>query len=204
VAYWAAVTAGRMVFAGAVLVCLAAALGFGPAADALGHAVASSSDPQCNQLRAATGTAPAQPVTAADWLAVGDAEFDRGDCDAAVAAYGRAVAADPAYAAAYNNRAYTRMRQRRYDLALPDLDRAIELRPDYVHALMNRGDIYNYYYAIDKPRAVADYDRILALGPAARRGTSVCGHRMLAANGGWGPQIFLGLATQGAEAGCRD
>jgi tetratricopeptide (TPR) repeat protein len=198
------VTFARLALAGAALACLVFVVWAGPAADALGSAVASSPDPQCSEQRPATRTAPAQPVTADDWLAVGDFEFDRGDCEAAVAAYGRALGVDPAYAAAYNNRAYARMRQRRYDLALPDLDRAIELRPDYVHALMNRGDIYNYYYAIDKPRAVADYDRVLALGPAARRGTSVCGHRMLAANGGWGPRIFLQLATHGTEAGCRD
>jgi hypothetical protein len=41
----------------------------------------------------------------------------------------------------------------KYADALPALDRAIALRPTYVNALMNRGDIYNFYYQIDRARA---------------------------------------------------
>ena len=69
---------------------------------------------------------------------------------------------------------------------------------------MNRGDIYNYYHAIDRGRAIADYDRVIAQGPAARRGTSVCGHRMLALNDGWGPGVILDMLSGGVESGCRD
>jgi tetratricopeptide (TPR) repeat protein len=56
-------------------------------------------------------------------------------------------------AEAYNNRAYTYMTIRDYADALPDLDQATALRPTYVNALMNRGDIYNFYYQIDRARA---------------------------------------------------
>ena len=161
----------------------------------------SQPDRQCTERRASTAVPPAAPASATDYLALGDYEYERGECDRAVAAYTRALELNPVYAEAYNNRAYVRMRQQEYAAALPDLDRAIALRPTYVNALMNRGDIHNYY-AIDRRRAVADYDRVLALGPAARRGTSVCGHRMLALNNGWGPRIFFWLAIQGTEAGC--
>jgi tetratricopeptide (TPR) repeat protein len=95
------------------------------------------------------------------------------------------------------------MIKQQYALALPDLDRAIEIRPDYLNALMNRGDIYNYYYAIDYNRAVADYDRVLRL-PGAEH-TSVCGHRMLAANHGWNPGTFVDILTgfrMRSEPGC--
>ena len=57
---------------------------------------------------------------------------------------------------------------------------------------------------IDRARAVADYDRVLAQGPEARRGTAVCGHRMLALNDGWGPRVFLDMLSGGVESGCRD
>jgi hypothetical protein len=58
---------------------------------------------------------------------------------------------------------------------------------------MNRGDIYNYDYAIDRSRAIADYNRVIALGPTAIHDTSVCGHRFLALHNGWNPGTFLDL-----------
>jgi tetratricopeptide (TPR) repeat protein len=82
---------------------------------------------------------------------------------------------------------------RDYADALPDLDRAIALRPTYVNALMNRGDFYNFYYQIDRARALADYNRVLALGPAATNGTSVCGHMFLAKHNGWNLGTFLDM-----------
>jgi tetratricopeptide (TPR) repeat protein len=161
-------------------------------------------DRQCTELHTPTAAPPAVPASAADYLALGDYEYERGLCDRAVAAYTRAIELDPAFAQAYNNRAYARMRQQQYALALPDLDRALALRPDYVNALMNRGDIYNYYHAIDRPRAIADYDRVIAQGPVARRGTSVCGHRMLALNDGWGVAVVRDMLSGGVESGCKD
>jgi tetratricopeptide (TPR) repeat protein len=161
-------------------------------------------DTQCTTAHATSMRPPASLVTAADYLAQGDYDYERGDCAQAIAAYTRAIALDPDFAEAYNNRAYTYMRQKNYAAALPDLDRAVELRPTYVNALMNRGDIYNYYYRIDRQRAIADYDRVIELGGAeAMRRTSVCGHRMLAAHDGWGPGVFLQVVTQGTESGCR-
>ena len=67
-----------------------------------------------------------------------------------------------------------------YAPALADLNEAIRLRPDYVYALLNRGDIYNYYYDINYDLAIADYDRAIAADPSIRDSTSVCGHRAVA------------------------
>jgi tetratricopeptide (TPR) repeat protein len=88
-------------------------------------------------------------------LALADYDYDRGACVQAIEDYTRAMNLDPVLVAAYNNRAYTHIRQQDYPAALPDLDHAIALRPEYVNALMNRGDIYNYYFDIDRKRAAA-------------------------------------------------
>jgi lipoprotein NlpI len=93
------------------------------------------------------------------------------------------------------------MAQHNYAAALPDLDRALQLRPDYVNALMNRGDMHNFYYAIDYPLAIADYDRVLQLDPS---NTSVCGHRLLALHHGWDIGVFTTVYLRGAtQAGCQ-
>ncbi len=149
-----------------------------------------------------TAYPPTALVTSKDYLDLGDYDFYQGNCDRALTDYSQAIALDPTNAQAWNNRGYTYMAMRNYAAALPDLDRAIELRPDYVNALMNRGDIYNYYYNIDDGRALADYNRVLALGPAVYRPTQLCGHRMFALNHGLTLGFFLELATHGGNAGC--
>lgn len=151
--------------------------------------------PLVERSRPPASKQPATLLTAEDHLALGD-------CERALAAYSRAIELKPDLAEAYNNRAYTYMAKRDYAMALPDLDKAIQLRPNYVNALMNRGDIYNYYYQIDYDRAVADYDRVLAIDSDAARHSSVCGHRLLAMNHGWNPGVFVEVLTRGVHAGC--
>ena len=183
----------------AALALLAAcALVFLAARAAFGRLAGAPTAPNCGG--SAAGSAPTgQPATAADYLAQGDALYDHYNCAGAIAAYTRALELDPESAEAYNNRAYTYMAQGDYARDLPDLDLALELRPDYVNALMNRGDIHNYYYDIDYAKAIADYDRVLALPHA---GTSVCGHRLLAQHHGWDPGVLVTVALQGVTAGC--
>jgi tetratricopeptide (TPR) repeat protein len=178
----------------AVLLCAAAVI----------YLVQSVAQPvvSCSPVKGVSSRPPAALVTARDFFALGNYEYDQGSCDGAIAAYGRAIELDPNFAEAYNNRAYSYMVKQDYAAALPDLDRAIQLRPNYVNALMNRGDIYNYYYNIDRPRAIADYDRVLQLVPGQESNTSVCGHRLLAVHNGWSPGVFLDLVTQGVAAGC--
>lgn len=151
-------------------------------------------------------TALTQPPTALntaqDFLAQGDYEFDHGNFDAATAAYSRAIELNPNYAEAYNNRAYTSMTQKNYAPALADLNRAIAIRPGYVNALMNRGDIHNYYYGVSFDDAIADYDRVIALGGVEN--TSVCGHRLIALHHGWDPTIYLDILLHGINSGCGE
>jgi tetratricopeptide (TPR) repeat protein len=153
----------------------------------------------CAPVPGARSWPPASLITAEDYFFQGDYEFDQGNCSAAIAAYSRAIELNPDDAEAYNNRAYTYMVEQNYAAALPDLDRAIELRPDYVNALMNRGDIYNYYYAIDRARALADYDRVLQISGDHR---FVCGHRLMALHNGWNWGMIQDLITRGPESGC--
>ena len=141
-------------------------------------------------------------LTPDDYFAQGNYEYDRGSCGQAIANYSQAILLRPGFAEAYNNRAYTYMMQNDYADALPDLDHAIALRPDYVHALMNRGDIYNYDYQINRAKALADYDRVIALGPAAINSTSVCGHRILAVSNGWNFGTVFRILTQLRSVNC--
>lgn len=145
---------------------------------------------------------PAMLATAQDYLAQGDYDYEQGNCDKAIADYARALELNPGLAEAYNNRAYVYMVKRDYALALADLDSAIHLRPQYANALMNRGDIYNYYYAINYERAVSDYDQVLQIDPSAGDHTSVCGHRLLALQHGWNLNVARELLANGARAGC--
>lgn len=122
---------------------------------------------------------PDDAKTAEEFLKRGDAAFDRGNCKEAIAMYTQALALNRNYAEAYNNRAYTSMRMQDYAPALQDLDQALRIRPDYFHALMNRGDIHNYYFEQDRKKAIDDYDHILRSGGHAHE-PSVCGHRAVA------------------------
>ncbi len=157
-------------------------------------------DNQCLLPHKSTSTPPQVLHSAKDYFLMGDYEYEKGSCQEAMRNYDRAIELNNKFAEAYNNRAYTHMRMGLYELAVPDLDRAIALRPNYINALMNRGDIYNFYYHRDKQRAIADYDRAIASG-ATQKETSVCGHRELAMHG-WRIGIFLMIFKNPNAAKC--
>lgn len=154
-------------------------------------------DIQCGKTHTTTSQPPQRLTTAYDYLLQGDYEYELGDCQKAVDNYTKAIELNPNHAEAYNNRGYTYMRMRNYEAAIKDLDKAIDLRKDYINALMNRGDLYNYYGpTIDHKKAIADYNKAISLG-ATQRETSVCGHKMIAENGGWSPMIILKMILKG-------
>src|SRR5215510_12501969 len=136
-------------------------------------------DKHCRTDQRSPATYSDNAKTAEELLKRGDAAFDGGNCQEALAVYTQALVLNPNYAEAYNNRAYTYMRMQNYAPALQDLDQALRIRPDYLHALMNRGDIHNYYFEQDRKKAIDDYDHILRLGGQAHE-PSVCGHRAVA------------------------
>jgi len=142
-----------------------------------------SLDLQCSTIHATTTTPPATLKTATDYFLQGNYDYDTGNCVKAIADYTTSISLNPKYAQAYNNRAYTLMRLRDFKDALTDLNKALALNPNYVQALINRGDIHNYYYQINRASAIADYEKVISLG--GTRGTSVCGHLLLARSNGW-------------------
>jgi tetratricopeptide (TPR) repeat protein len=163
-------------------------------------------DNHCRPDLSAPAAYPDDAKTAEDFLKRGDAAFDRGSCKEAVAAYTQALTLNPDDAEAYNNRAYTYMRMQNYAPALQDLDQALRVRPDYIHALMNRGDIHNYYFEQDRQKAIDDYDHILRLGGEAHE-PSVCGHRAVAiyslpGHGGWNVKSWFKLVLS-REPACQ-
>ncbi len=85
------------------------------------------------------------------------------------------------------------MKVRDYKTALPDLNKAIALNPNYDQVLMNRGDIHNYYYAIDRQAAIVDYKKVISLTGSNGGPTNVCGHLFLAKYNGWNLTTLLGL-----------
>jgi tetratricopeptide (TPR) repeat protein len=156
-------------------------------------------DQHCRSDSSSPAAYTDDPKSAEDFLKHADAAFDRGNCKEAVAGYTQAIALNPGYAEAYNNRAYTYMRMQNYAPALQDLDQALRLRPDYLHALMNRGDIHNYYFEQDRKKAIEDYNHILRLGGQAHE-PSVCGHRAVAiyslpGHEGWNLKSWLKLVV---------
>ncbi len=160
---------------------------------------ATAADTWCTTGHTTTSVPPAQLKSAMDYYTLGNYDYDTGNCQQAVVDYTTSIQLNPNYAQAFNNRAYTYMRLRDYQDALPDLDKDLALNPNYIQALMNRGDIHNYYWAIDKPRAIADYEKVIALG--GQQGTSVCGHLFLAQHNGWNLGTLLDLP--GRIASCQ-
>lgn len=131
-----------------------------------------STDTWCTTKHYTNAYPPQELISSMDYFEKGNYEYDKGNCDQALADYGKSIELNGNYPQTYNNRAYTYMRMENFDLAIADLDRAIELDPNYLHALRNRADV-NGYKLGNKKEAIKDYEKIIELaGPS----TDVCAH----------------------------
>lgn len=157
---------------------------------------------QCTELHDTNSTPPAQLITAEDYFALGNYDYDKGNCTQAITDYTYAISLNQNYAEAYNNRAYTYMMQNDYANAIPDLNKAIEIRPNYINALRNRGDIYNFYYRIDYQKALADYDKVMTLGVNPNE-SGICNHRLLAYEKGNHLAMIWDILRGGLRVGCQ-
>ncbi len=157
---------------------------------------ATAPDKWCTTVHATTSYPPATLKTGMDYFEQGNYDYDTGNCAKAIEDYSQSIKLNPKYAQAYNNRAYTNMRLRNYKDALTDLDKAIALNPNYINALMNRGDIHNYY-VIDRKAAIADYEKVIALGGIKE--TNVCGHLFLAQHDGWNLGTIFGFPVAAVQ-----
>ncbi len=139
-------------------------------------------DVWCTTTHSSALMTVANPKTSVDYYNLGNYNFSTGDCGAAITAFTKSIELDSKFAESYNNRAYTYMRMGDYVDAIPDLNVALAIRPNYINALMNRGDVNNFYL-MNYSRALNDYSKVVEFGGATN--TSVCGHMMLARDQGW-------------------
>ena len=83
--------------------------------------------------------------------------------------YDAAIGRDPTAWGPYVPRAIMFARQRKWDLAIQDLDTVLRLKPGFLTAAEMRGQI-NYHLG-NYSRALADYDRIVSITPPSLRFT---------------------------------
>jgi tetratricopeptide (TPR) repeat protein len=85
----------------------------------------------------------------------------RGEREAALALFTRAVEVQPDFAEAHNNRGVVLQELKRWDEALRSYERALQLSPDYVDALYNRGVVLGELKRWED--ALQSYERVIAL-----------------------------------------
>ena len=146
-------------------------------------------DTYCLAAHTTASHPPLNLLSAKDYFDKGNYSYDIGSCQQAVIDYSKSIELDSTHAETFNNRAYTYMRMQNYKNAAVDLDKAIKLRPNYVNALINRGDIYNFYYQIDHSKAITLYEKVISLG--STKGNSVCGHKAMAMSNNILPFAFF-------------
>jgi Flp pilus assembly protein TadD len=93
----------------------------------------------------------------------GNANFDIGNNDNAIANYTEAMRIDPKFATGLNNRAYAYLAQGDFDRALVDAKKAVQLEPRDPSFVDTRGAIYQKTGALD--RAIADFGEAIRLDP---------------------------------------
>lgn len=105
-----------------------------------------------------------QAFTAVQWLQKGYAYYDKyKDYNKAIAAFSQAIALNPQYAEAYNNRGAIYVDKGQYDLAMAEYDRAIAMKPRYAQAHYNRGEVLGRKGRYDL--AITEYSQAIALNP---------------------------------------
>jgi len=95
---------------------------------------------------------------------LGGADVSKGDFDAAVSDYTKAIELNPSAATAFFGRGIAHFNKKSYDLAIGDYNKLVELTPKNVSAIAKRGEAYEKNGNTDQ--AVADYKKVIELDPA--------------------------------------
>lgn len=103
------------------------------------------------------------PTSAAGYFARGRGDYLHGEWTSAAANFSKSIDLQPDDADSYIWRGYAYLRLRDHARAMPDLERATTLRPEYVkaHAALGDGKAAN----LDTAGAIAEYSRALATDP---------------------------------------
>ena len=116
----------------------------------------------------------------------GEELFSKGQMGASIAAFTKAIRADPEFSDAYFERGLAWLVTKRWNDAIDDYDEALVLDPESVPAYYNRAFAYSQ---IRRPQdAVSDYTEVVEAGPGERGGVLLTG---AACTSGWG---YLALA----------
>lgn len=97
------------------------------------------------------------------WTSLGFARFQQGKLVSAKEAFGHALDADPSYVEAINNLGWVFHKENRFEDALRQFDRALELRADYRPAWLGRA--YTYRDQGDLRSSLKAYKKLLELDP---------------------------------------
>ena len=84
------------------------------------------------------------------------------DSNGAITDYTKAIETNKEYADAYNNRAFSKLKQKNYKAAIKDFDKAIKVKPDFASAYVNRG--FAKKELGDKSGACKDWEKAIEFG----------------------------------------
>jgi tetratricopeptide (TPR) repeat protein len=117
---------------------------------------------------------PTVELTAKELLDRGDALFNQGKKQEAIAYYDKSIALEPTNSAAYMSRGYARVDLDDKAGAIADYTKAIELDPKNSYSHSSRGNVRSDLN--DKPGAIEDFNQAIALDPKDAFAYSSRGH----------------------------
>ncbi|XP_045647985.1 tetratricopeptide repeat protein 1 [Ursus americanus] len=107
----------------------------------------------------------------------GNAQFKRGDYIEAESSYSQALQMCPSCfqkdrSILFSNRAAARMKQDKKEMAISDCNKAIQLNPSYIRAILRRAELYEKTDKLDE--ALEDYKSILEKDPSIHQAREAC------------------------------
>jgi superkiller protein 3 len=143
----------------------------------------------------------ATPIVAQEHYLAGRAHRAAGDTHQALAAFSRAVAADPYLAPAYVERGTIYLKEGDYDAALADAQGALEADPDHALAHVLLGEVLRLGFD-DPVQALRVYERAVRLDPTLKEMTFPARWRAAVAAGR--PDRMIALANEYLNAHPED